>query len=97
MAYWGTWSDYPKAYRKGIEVAVIDGRYYTRHVVEHFTPSYLSSGDGRGISPTYIEEAIRQGTIVERRSDTVTYEYGSLRVAIDPDDGTVVTAMDRHK
>ena len=97
MAYWGSWEDYPKTYRKGEQVAIIDGRYYTKHAVDHFTPSYLDSYDGRGISPTYIEEAIRYGSVVERRSNSVTYQNGSLLVAIDPDDGTVITVMDRHK
>ena len=96
MAYWGSWDDYPKTIRKGEQVAIINGRYYVKHAVDHFTPSYLDSYDGRGISPTYIEEAIRNGSIVERRSNSITYAYGSLRVAVDPDDGTVITVMDRH-
>jgi len=73
---------------------ILTGYYNTRHAVDNFIPSFLSTA-GRGISPTYVADVLRNGKVVARCSDSITYQHGSLQVVVN-DDGAVVTLYDRH-
>lgn len=94
---WGYWGDYPKTYRGGQDYAIIDGRLYSQHACERMVPSSLMEAGarvpGRGVPPTYVEEAIRYGSPRDQGDGTTLYTYGSLKISVN-DFGAVVTIMD---
>jgi hypothetical protein len=94
---WGYYSDYPKTYRDGREWAVINGRLYSEHACERMAPSYLKQAgsryDGRGVPPSYVEDAIRYGSGTDQEDGTTLYRYGTLKVSVRNDNGAVVTVM----
>ena len=48
---------------------------------------------GRGVPPSYVEEAIRYGSSSYQSNGTTLYTSGSLKVVVN-DFGAVVTIMD---
>lgn len=94
---WQYWSEYPKEFRNGQYYAVIDGRLYSQHACERLVPSYLMQAgaqvQGRGVPPSYVEEAIKYGSSSYQSNGTILYTNGSLKVVVN-DFGAVVTIMD---
>lgn len=94
---WQYWNEYPKEYRNGQEFAVIDGRLYSQHACERLVPSSMRQAGalvgGRGVPPSYVEEAIKYGSAMNQGDGTIKYTNGSLKVVVN-DFGAVVTIMD---
>lgn len=90
---WGYWSDYPKVYRNGQDFAVIDGRLYSQHACERMVPSSMMAAGsryiGRGVPPSYVEEAIRYGSSYLQDDGTTMYTNGSLKVVVNEFDAVV--------
>ncbi len=105
---WGSWSDYKKVTFDGQEYALVGDRLYSRHAVDRMQPSGKRySGDsqivqaggagntndyGRGVSPNYVEEVIRNTKPVVQQNGNLSYTSGSLQVITNPQ-GAVVTII----
>lgn len=93
---WGYWDEYPKEYCNGQEYAVINGRLYSQHACERLVPSSMRQAGalagGRGIPPSYVEDAINYGTSIDQGNGTTMYISGSLKVVVN-EIGAVVTIM----
>ncbi|MDX1601158.1 MAG: RHS repeat-associated core domain-containing protein, partial [Anaerolineales bacterium] len=74
---WTSWSQYPKVQAGGRTYAQIGGRLYTRHAVERMMPRGLT-GEGRSISPTFVETVIQNGTSEEVIVNGVTRTIHTL-------------------
>lgn len=97
---WNSWAQYPKELVNGREYAKIGERLYTRHAVEHMMPKGLNIGsavEGRGISPTFVEDTILRGAkYVETRhgiqrtihrlgtAEIITEQNGKIVVTVNP-------------
>ncbi|WP_415840962.1 hypothetical protein [Paenibacillus typhae] len=104
----GSWSDYRKLTFDGQEYALVGDRLYSRHAVDRMQPSGKRySGDsqivqvggtgntndyGRGVSPNYVEEVIRNTKPVVQQNGNLSYTSGSLQVITNPQ-GAVVTII----
>ncbi len=112
--WWGYWKDYPKV-RIGLrEYAKIGNRLYTQHAVEYLQPSGrrtignvpVAEGEGggfiskgRGVPPTYVEEAILQGATraqVTAGVQRTVHTLGDLEVVTEDHRRIVVTISYRH-
>lgn len=93
---WQYWNEYPKERRNGQDFAVIDGRLYSEHACERLVPSSMRGAgslvSGRGVPPSYVEEAIRYGSSERQSNGTTIYTNGTLKVVVN-DFGAVVTIM----
>jgi hypothetical protein len=112
--WWGYWKDYPKVRIGPREYAKIGNRLYTQHAVEYFQPSgrrtignvpvakgegggFLSKG--RGVPPTYVEEAILHGAARAQITGDVhrtIHILGDLEVVTEDNGRIVVTIAYRH-
>ena len=65
--------------------AVIGGRTYSGHALDQM--------QGRGLTPTVVENTIRTGTATVSRGGTTVYVTQEAKVVIDTASGRVVTVM----
>lgn len=112
--WWGYWKDYPKVRMGDREYAQIGNRLYTEHAVEYFQPSgrrtignvTTAAGEGggfltkgRGIPPSYVEDAILHGIEQPQFVNGVVrtvHTLGDLEVVTEDNEGIVVTISYRH-
>lgn len=94
---WNSWTQYPKAVLNGREYAKIGERLYTRHAVDHMMPRGLNIGaaaEGRGMSPTFVEDVILRGARSIEITDGVertVHRLGSAKVVTEQAERLVVS------
>ncbi|RME61351.1 hypothetical protein D6779_00245, partial [Candidatus Parcubacteria bacterium] len=90
---WESWQNYPKVNRGGRTYAQVGDRLYTRHAVDRLQPSGLGApagqlGAGRSISPTFVDDVIRNGqkthVIVDGVQRTI-HTSGTVKVVTEGD------------
>ena len=112
--WWGYWGDYPKVRIGTREYAMIGNRLYARHAVEYFQPSgrrtignvpvAQSEGGGslsigRGVPPSYVEEAILHGLARPEfvgGAHRIVHTLGDLEVVTEDNGKIAVTISYRH-
>jgi RHS repeat-associated protein len=96
---WGSWADYRKVSQGGREYAQVGDRLYTRHAVDRMQPSGLGApagaeNAGRSIAPSFVDDAIQNGTTTTRIVDGVKrtiHTSGSVQVVTEQGGKIVVT------
>jgi tetratricopeptide (TPR) repeat protein len=99
---WTSWAQYPKEVVNGREYARIGERLYTQHAVQRMMPSSLTEGtlvEGRGISPTFVEDIIVRGATQSRIVDGVPRALHRLGPAevVTENGGRLVISVNPHK
>lgn len=94
---WNSWAQYPKTLLNGQEYAKIGERLYTRHAIDHMMPRGLNIGaavEGRGMSPTFVEDVIQRGTQSVEATDGIertVYSLGTAKVITEQGGRLVVS------
>ncbi|WP_277512930.1 RHS repeat-associated core domain-containing protein [Cellulosimicrobium cellulans] len=101
---WTSWAQYAKTTIGGKAYAVIGNRYYTRHAVDRMQPSGFgspvgTSGPGRSIAPTFVDDVIRSGSssrVYVDGTERTIHRLGSVEV-ITEGRGLVVISINPFK
>ena len=96
---WNSWANLPKVVENGKEYAKIGDRLYTGHAVDRTLPSGLGhpaggAGPGRSISPTFVEDVIRNGSQTRITVDGVpriVHTSGTVKVVTEQGGRIVIT------
>lgn len=94
---WNSWAEYPKVMVNGGEYAKIGERLYTRHAVDHMMPRALNIGvstEGRGMSPTFVEDVILRGAqsvVVRNGVQRTIHTLGTVQIITEQNGKVVVT------